>query len=86
LGAAHYRTGDWKAAIEALEKSIKLRDGGDAFDAYFLAMAFKRLGNNDEARRWYDKAAGWRKVHAKTNEDLQRIEIEAKQLLQVIDD
>ena len=34
LGWAHYRTGDWKASIEALEKSCALQDnpkGGDSF-------------------------------------------------------
>ena len=38
LGVAHYRAGDWKAALEALEKSMKLRNGGDSSDWFFLAM------------------------------------------------
>src|SRR5262249_15890334 len=39
LGVAHYRAGDWKAAVETLEKSMSLRQGGDSFDWFFLAMA-----------------------------------------------
>jgi tetratricopeptide (TPR) repeat protein len=50
LGAAQYRTGDWKATVEALKKSMELRHGGDSFDWFFLAMAHWQLGNKDEAR------------------------------------
>src|SRR5262249_51402170 len=43
LGVAHYRAGDWKAAIGALDKSVELRRGGDAVDRLFLAMAHQKL-------------------------------------------
>ena len=56
LGVAHYRAGDWKAAVAALEKSEELRNGGDSFDWFFLAMAHWQLGEKDEARKWYDQA------------------------------
>ena len=56
---AHYRAGDWKAAIAALDKSMQLRKGGDSFDWFFLAMAHWQLGNKDEARKWYDQAVEW---------------------------
>ncbi|HEV8069049.1 MAG TPA: hypothetical protein VGP76_15030, partial [Planctomycetaceae bacterium] len=56
LGAAEYRAGDWKAALEALKKSMDLRSGGDSFDWFFVAMANRQLGNPEEARKWYDKA------------------------------
>jgi tetratricopeptide (TPR) repeat protein len=56
LGAAHYRAGDWKAAISALEKSSELGDD----DWFFLAMAHWKLGHNDEARTLYDKAVAWK--------------------------
>src|SRR5262249_50832599 len=83
LGAAQYRAKNWKAAIEALDKSRELRNGGDAFDWYFLSMAQWQQGNKDEARRWYDKAAGWREQHAKDNEELQRFEVEAQGVLEM---
>src|SRR5262249_28091203 len=60
LGAAQYRVGDWAAAITALKKSMELRQGGDAIDRFFVAMAEWKRGNEDEARRWYEKAAAWR--------------------------
>ena len=31
LGVALYRNADWAVAIDALEKSMELRDGGDSF-------------------------------------------------------
>jgi WD40 repeat protein len=40
LGVAHYRAGDEKSAIEALEKAMSLRKGGDSFDWFFLAMIY----------------------------------------------
>src|SRR5262249_43179218 len=55
LGAAHYRAGDWNAAIEALHKSMELRRGGDGYDWFFLALAHRQLGQKDEARKWYDQ-------------------------------
>jgi tetratricopeptide (TPR) repeat protein/WD40 repeat protein/serine/threonine protein kinase len=82
LGAAHCRAGDWAAAIEALNESMELRQGGDAFDWFFLAMAEWRRGNKDEARRWYDKAAEWRAQKGEGNEELQRFEAEAKDVLE----
>ena len=90
LGAAHYRAGNWKVAIEALEKSIPLRNGGDAFDYSFLAMSHWRLGHKDEAQKWHAKAVQWLrenegafskdKMH---DDDLLRIRAEAEELLQI---
>ena len=51
LGVALFRDGQERAAIEALQKSIDLRKGGDAFDYWFLAMSHWRLGNKDEGAR-----------------------------------
>src|SRR5712692_3496097 len=59
LGIAHYRTGDWKAAVTALERSVELGQGGYWFDWFFLAMAHWRLDQKEEARKWYDQAVDW---------------------------
>jgi serine/threonine protein kinase/tetratricopeptide (TPR) repeat protein len=59
LGAARYRAGDWKAAVAALNKSMALRQGGNASDWLFLAMACWRLDDHDAARRYYDQAVQW---------------------------
>jgi tetratricopeptide (TPR) repeat protein len=60
LGWAYYRTGAWKESIQALEKSIELNPpGADPDQWLFLAMAHWQLGHQEEARRWYDRAAEW---------------------------
>jgi tetratricopeptide (TPR) repeat protein len=82
LGAARYRAGDWAVAIEALNKSMELRQGGDAFDWFFLAMAEYQRGNKDEARRWYDKAREWTQRNAAANEELLRFEAEAREVME----
>jgi tetratricopeptide (TPR) repeat protein len=50
LGAAHYRNGDPRAAIDALERARGL-SGGTAFDDALLAMARYRAGDPEGARQ-----------------------------------
>jgi superkiller protein 3 len=83
LGAAHYRAGHWKDAVAALEKSMELRNGGDAFDWFFLAMAHWQLGAKDEAHKWYDKAVEWMDKNAKDNDELRRFRSEAEEVLEI---
>jgi tetratricopeptide (TPR) repeat protein len=83
LGAAHYRAGSWQDAIAALEKSMELRTGGDAFDWFFLAMAYQKLDKKAEARQWYDRALQWMEKNAKGNEELRRFRSEAAELLEI---
>jgi serine/threonine protein kinase/tetratricopeptide (TPR) repeat protein len=59
LGVAHYRVGDWNAAIKAFEKSMQLGAGGSASDWLFLAMAHWQKAEQVRAREWYDKAVQW---------------------------
>ena len=82
LGLAHYRAGDLKQAVSELEKSISLRDGGDSNDWFFLAMAQWQLGNNNEARGWYDRAVAWMDKNQPKNEELRRFKSEASELLE----
>jgi eukaryotic-like serine/threonine-protein kinase len=81
LGTAYYRAGDWKAAIEALNMSMDLRNGGDAFDWFFLAMAHWQQGDKKEARRWYDRAVAWMDQNAAQDEELRGVRAEAGELL-----
>jgi superkiller protein 3 len=88
LGVAHYRLGEDKAAVAALHKSMELHQGGDAFDWLFLAMAHRRLGDPDEARKWYDKAVQWQEKSSRTldphqAEELRRFREEAEQVLEL---
>jgi tetratricopeptide (TPR) repeat protein len=83
LGVAYYRSGDWKAAAAALERSVERRDGGDGCDWFFLAMANWQLKNKPGARRWYDQAVRWTKRNGAGDEELARFQREAAELLQI---
>jgi cytochrome c-type biogenesis protein CcmH/NrfG len=50
LGVAHYRAGDARSAVAALDRATAL-GGGTAFDDVFLAMAHARLGDPERARQ-----------------------------------
>jgi len=81
LGVAHYRTGDWKATLAALEKAMQLSNGGDGTDWFFLAMAHWQLGGKDEARTWYDKAVQWMDRNNPKDPELRCFRAEAAELL-----
>jgi tetratricopeptide (TPR) repeat protein len=84
LGVARYRRGDWRAAIEALEKSEALEPGKDlAINGFFLAMSHWQLGDKPQARSWYDKAVSWMEKSQRKNEELIRFGAEAAALLEV---
>jgi serine/threonine protein kinase/tetratricopeptide (TPR) repeat protein len=81
LGVALYRTGDWNAAIEALEKSQALEpDKNLAFNGFFLAMAHWQLGRANQARAWYDRSVAWMGRRHPKNEYLVRFHAEAAAL------
>jgi tetratricopeptide (TPR) repeat protein len=82
LGVAAYRTGDWKTASEALEKSMSLNQGGDANDWFFLAMTRWRQNNKTEARKWFDQAVAWTKNKKPDDPELQYFQAEAASVLE----
>jgi tetratricopeptide (TPR) repeat protein len=43
MGWIHYRAGNWKASIEALEKSCELQDGGDCCQWIVMSLAHGKL-------------------------------------------
>jgi len=81
LGVAHYRVGAWKESVTALEESVKLRNGGDGNDWFFLAMAHWQLGDKRQARKWYDRAIEWMEKNKPRDEELRRFHAEARGLL-----
>ncbi len=83
LGVAQYATGDYKAAIGTLEKSMQLRKGGDSSDWFFLAMAHWQIGDKEQARKWYDQAVKWMKKNNPNDDELGRFRTEAAALLGV---
>ncbi len=82
LGAALYRNGDDQAAVAELETAMSLRPGGrDGFDWFFLAMADGRLGDNEQARTWFDRAVQWMDTHKPHDRELCRFRAEAEAML-----
>ena len=57
LGVVFFRLGQWDDAIVALDRAIELNtSGATAFDLYFLAMCYERLGQSEKARSTYQSA------------------------------
>jgi superkiller protein 3 len=81
LGIALSKVEAWQEALDALEKSMDLSAGGDAYDWFFVAMAHRRLGHGDEANRWYEKALAWMGANKADDEDLRRFRDEARAAL-----
>jgi hypothetical protein len=75
--------GNWKEAVAALEKSMELRQGGNSYDWFFLAMAHWQLGEKEKARDWYAKAGKWMDQNQPKNEELRRFRVEAAELLKI---
>jgi serine/threonine protein kinase/tetratricopeptide (TPR) repeat protein len=80
LGLAYYRSGDWNAAHEALEKSRALH-GGDSLDYFFLAMTDWRRGEKDQARQWYARGVADLSVDAAANEEVREFQAETEAVL-----
>jgi tetratricopeptide (TPR) repeat protein len=60
LGVAHYRLGQYKEAVEALDRGIKSnKDQATAFDLFILAMCHHHLGDAAKAKDCYDRARNW---------------------------
>jgi tetratricopeptide (TPR) repeat protein len=60
-----------------------LRAGEDISpNIFFLATAYWQLGDKEEARRWYDKAAEWMDENKPNDKDLARFRAEAAKLKQ----
>jgi tetratricopeptide (TPR) repeat protein len=81
LGAAHYRAGQWKEAVAALQKSMDLRLGGDSLDWLFLAMAHWQLGEKDKARELFDRAIQWMDNDSPQYWELRHVRAEAEKLV-----
>jgi WD40 repeat protein/tetratricopeptide (TPR) repeat protein/tRNA A-37 threonylcarbamoyl transferase component Bud32 len=58
-GAALYRAGKYKDAVDRFTIALKLRDQPAPSVWLFLAMAHQRLEHPEEAKQWLDKARTW---------------------------
>ena len=81
LGVVAFRSGDWKAAAESLEKSMSLNDGGGAMDWFFMAMTRWHQGKPDLARDLFRKATDYYLKHNPGDRELAQLQSEAKNLL-----
>jgi tetratricopeptide (TPR) repeat protein len=80
LGVARYRAGDFKQALADLEKSAQLDHDRTSFNSFFIAMAYKQLGDTDSGRRLYAQAVEWMEKKAPQNPELLRFRTEAEHL------
>src|SRR5579883_3061819 len=55
LGSAQYRNGKWSAAVDSFQNCIRLVNNQTPYDWFFLAMAFWKLGDREQARRSFDQ-------------------------------
>ena len=62
---------------------MQLRNGGDSYDWFFLAMAHWRLGEKEKGRQWFDGAVQWMDKNMPTDKDLGRFRTEAAQVLKI---
>jgi serine/threonine protein kinase/Flp pilus assembly protein TadD len=83
LGVAYLRSGNWKAASDALNKSMALRNGGDGGDWFLQSIARWQLGDKSDARKWYDRAVDWMEQHDPQNPDLAQFRKDAEGLLEI---
>jgi serine/threonine protein kinase/tetratricopeptide (TPR) repeat protein len=86
LGVAQYRAGNAAEAILSLRQSIaflpdRVELQFDSGSTFFLAMAYWQIGNQNEARKWYDHAGEWMEKNNPKDEELHRFRTEAAELL-----
>ena len=87
LGAALYRTGRYEEAIRCLEGKLELSQLLAAFDLYFLAMSYERLGQSAKAQTHFDRADAAAKAEvglsARHRAELAGFRAEAESLLRI---
>jgi tetratricopeptide (TPR) repeat protein len=79
---ACYRAGQYAEALQAFDKSMMLRDGGDGFDWFFVAMAHWKLHNARQAIDYLQKAQDWKKSEQVAAKELLGVDEEAQRLIQ----
>jgi tetratricopeptide (TPR) repeat protein len=85
LGVAHYRQGEWKAAVFALETGLRQNAPDTGRGTFYLAMSYARHGSGERARRSYEQAVKWMDKNQPRNPDLVRMRAEAGEVLKIPD-
>lgn len=81
LATAAYRAGDWRAAIDIIDRATREGHGHPGYDSLVLAMAYHHLGDPTRARRWFDRGDAWWRSHGRGSLDMARLHREAEALL-----
>ncbi len=81
LALAYYRADRCVDAISLIEQAMALRNGGDSFSWFILALAHGKLGHLAEAKDWYGRAVDWMEKYQPKNVELQHFSAEASSLL-----
>jgi Flp pilus assembly protein TadD len=81
LGIALYRAGNFTEALSTLQKSAELRQGGDAADWFFLAMACHKLNQPEQAEQWLKRASEWTAANKASDPEFNGFRKEAEALL-----
>jgi tetratricopeptide (TPR) repeat protein len=81
LGITLLAQGNLRAARDALQKSMDVLGGGDSRDWFVVAMLEWKLGNEKEARRWYDRAVRRMDENDPENGELVEARAEAEKTL-----
>jgi eukaryotic-like serine/threonine-protein kinase len=70
LGIAYYRAGRYSEAADVLRANLtRQEDVYLAFDLYFLAMTYHKLGDTGRARDYYEWAVRWPRIDARLTSD-----------------
>ncbi len=83
LAAAHIEAGNWSEVIITLRQMPIKESRWDAFDWFFLAIAYHKLNQKEEAHRTYQKGVAWMKEHPFTDRELPRLRDEAAKVLDI---
>ncbi|WP_165228534.1 serine/threonine-protein kinase [Aquisphaera insulae] len=81
LGLAEYRAGDLTAARRDLERSMQLRDGGDAHEWFVMAMVLAKQGRREDALTYRDRAVRWMRRYRNGDFELHFLDRELAQIL-----
>lgn len=85
LGIAQARAGQWQAANDSIQRAMELVAGGDVYDWFTLARVQWHIGNQTQARVWYDRAVREIETKRLKRNEFRRHRAEAAELLGVTD-
>jgi tetratricopeptide (TPR) repeat protein len=81
LGMAYYRVGKWEDALQALNQAHARPQPAERVDLLFLAMTHAKLGNKQQAVKWYGEAQAFRQKHVPNSPLYKHLSREASQLI-----